>query len=128
MLTTRGRETDVYQYKVVEVVKVIDGDTIDLRISLGFGITGTLRIRLYGIDTPETFGVHAEGVRGPAATSFTRAWLQERAERLQIETFKGSAATVGIGDGSFGRWLGALSDRETAEDLGQALRDAGHVK
>ena len=44
----------MYEYKV-KVVKVIDGDTIDVDIDLGFNTVLTKRrIRLYGIDTPES--------------------------------------------------------------------------
>ena len=44
----------MYEYKV-KVVRVIDGDTIDVDIDLGFNTTLTKkRIRLYGMDTPES--------------------------------------------------------------------------
>ena len=42
-----------YIYKIT-VTRVVDGDTIDAIIHLGFDITIKKRIRLYGIDTPET--------------------------------------------------------------------------
>tara|TARA_Y100000004_G_C8862602_1_gene389732 strand:- start:533 stop:937 length:405 start_codon:yes stop_codon:yes gene_type:complete len=44
----------MYQYKIKEVTKIIDGDTIDVIIDLGFDILHSARIRLYGIDTPES--------------------------------------------------------------------------
>ena len=44
----------VYTYKIVEVVKIIDGDTIDIIIDLGFHVSIKKRVRLYGINTPET--------------------------------------------------------------------------
>ena len=43
----------MYEYKV-KVVEVIDGDTIDVVIDLGFDIFTNKRIRLYGIDCPES--------------------------------------------------------------------------
>ena len=46
----------IYQYKAY-VLKVVDGDTIDLEIDLGFNIRVRERVRLLGIDTPETYGV-----------------------------------------------------------------------
>ena len=42
-----------YNFRVVEVTKVVDGDTIDVKIDLGFGIYKTERVRIAGIDTPE---------------------------------------------------------------------------
>ena len=44
----------MYEYKIKEVTKIIDGDTIDVIIDLGFDILHSARIRLLGIDTPES--------------------------------------------------------------------------
>ena len=43
-----------YIYRVAEIKKVIDGDTIDVVIDLGFSISLNKRVRLAGIDTPES--------------------------------------------------------------------------
>ena len=45
---------DPYIYRIRSVHKVVDGDTIDADIDLGFDISLTKRIRLAGIDTPES--------------------------------------------------------------------------
>jgi micrococcal nuclease len=44
----------MYEYRVKKVLKVVDGDTIDVEIDLGFDISFTSRVRLAGIDTPES--------------------------------------------------------------------------
>ena len=44
----------MYEYQVKKVLKVVDGDTIDVDIDLGFSISYTQRVRLAGIDTPES--------------------------------------------------------------------------
>lgn len=44
----------MYEYRVRKVLKVVDGDTIDVDIDLGFNITYYQRVRLAGIDTPES--------------------------------------------------------------------------
>jgi len=44
----------MYEYRVKQVLKVVDGDTIDVDIDLGFDISFTSRVRLAGIDTPES--------------------------------------------------------------------------
>jgi micrococcal nuclease len=44
----------MYEYFVKEVTKVVDGDTIDVIIDLGFSIMFSSRVRLAGIDTPES--------------------------------------------------------------------------
>lgn len=60
----------MYEYSC-KIIKVVDGDTVDVDIDLGFGIVySNQRIRLYGIDTPESrtrdliekkFGLYAKG-------------------------------------------------------------------
>jgi micrococcal nuclease len=47
-------DKDPYIYRVKQVLKVVDGDTIDADIDLGFDISLTKRIRLAGVDTPES--------------------------------------------------------------------------
>ena len=44
----------MYEYQVKKVLKVVDGDTIDVDIDLGFSISYTQRVRLAGIDAPES--------------------------------------------------------------------------
>jgi len=44
----------MYEYRVKKVLKVVDGDTIDVDIDLEFDISFTSRVRLAGIDTPES--------------------------------------------------------------------------
>ena len=44
----------MYEYHVKKVLAVIDGDTIDVDIDLGFNVSYTQRVRLAGIDTPES--------------------------------------------------------------------------
>ena len=44
----------MYEYRIHEVNRVVDGDTIDVTIDLGFDILYKTRVRLYGINTPET--------------------------------------------------------------------------
>lgn len=45
---------DMYEYRIKKVIKVVDGDTIDVDIDLGFKISYTQRVRLAGIDSPES--------------------------------------------------------------------------
>ena len=43
----------MYYYKA-EVTRIVDGDTIDVSIDLGFSVSAKARLRLYGINTPES--------------------------------------------------------------------------
>jgi micrococcal nuclease len=48
----------LYQYKA-KVLHIVDGDTLDLAVSLGFDMTFKGRFRLAGINAPESYGAHA---------------------------------------------------------------------
>ena len=70
-------EKDPYIYRIKSVGRVVDGDTIDADIDLGFDISLTKRIRLAGIDTPESRTRDlAEKVLGLDAKN----WLKHRLE------------------------------------------------
>jgi micrococcal nuclease len=87
------------QYKIKKINRVIDGDTIDVDIDLGFWITVSYRVRLKDIDAAETRTKDlAEKAEGLAA----KAWLEKELSREGewiIETTK---------EDKYGRILGTL--------------------
>ena len=89
----------MYNYKVKKINRVIDGDTVDLDIDLGFSITVSHRVRLKGVDAAETRTLDLEEKeKGLAA----KAWLEEQLSREGewiIETYK---------EDKYGRILGTL--------------------
>ena len=91
----------MYEYKV-EIVKVIDGDTVDVNVDLGFGVwLHKERVRLYGIDTPESRTSDVtEKIYGLAAKEFLIKWTE--AGNVTLKTHKYDAK------GKFGRILGEL--------------------
>ena len=90
----------MYEYKC-KMVKVIDGDTVDVDIDLGFGVwMQKQRIRLYGIDTPESRTSDPEEKKyGLAAKDFLKKWTNSG--DLTLRTYKD-------GKGKFGRILGEI--------------------
>ena len=78
----------MYEYKC-KLVKVVDGDTIDVDIDLGFGVWMlNQRIRMYGIDTPESRTSNPiEKVYRKAAAAFLTKWTNSG--DLTLKTFKG---------------------------------------
>ena len=90
----------MYEYKC-KLVKVVDGDTVDVDIDLGFGVwLQNQRIRMYGIDAPESrTSDKVEKVYGMAAKDFVIKWTN--AGDLVLKTFKD-------GKGKYGRILGEL--------------------
>ena len=70
-------DKDPYIYRIKEIHKVVDGDTIDASIDLGFDISLEKRIRLGGIDTPESRTTDA---REKALGLEVNEWLKHRLE------------------------------------------------
>ena len=91
----------MYEYKV-NIIKIVDGDTVDVDIDLGFGVwMKKQRIRLYGIDTPESRTRDLEEKKyGQAAKAFLTGLLDDDAG-ITLKTHKDK-------EGKFGRILGEL--------------------
>ena len=112
----------MYEYDI-RVVRVVDGDTIDAQVDLGFKIHHNIRIRLFGINTPETRTQDAEEkVKGKAATERVKELIRE-ADRIILKSH---------GVGKFGRCLGELTiikfseGEDESKDLTQTLLAEGH--
>jgi micrococcal nuclease len=70
-----------------EVKKVVDGDTFDIVIDLGFDTLKKGRVRLYGVNTPESRTSNVEEKKmGLAAKEFTDQWLTKANHKVKIET------------------------------------------
>jgi micrococcal nuclease len=112
----------MYQYKA-KAERVIDGDTIDVTIDLGFKITTHQRIRLAGIDTPEIFSVKKdsdEHRRGIEAMQFVEQRLAANSNQMIIETEKVT--------GKYGRYIGTIKLSDSATTLNQELLDNGYAE
>jgi micrococcal nuclease len=100
-------------------IKVIDGDTIDVTIDLGFGIFVSKRIRLYGIDTPE---------------SRTKNKLEKQAGLLAKERLKklvmnkDLAIEVVAEGGKFGRLVGNIYIEGTSKSINEVLIKEGYAR
>ena len=92
----------MYQYKAT-ITRIIDGDTVDCDIDLGFSVTLTKqRIRLHGIDTPESrTRDKVEKKYGLLAKQYLKDFIEKEASHVLIETSKEKR-------GKFGRILGKL--------------------
>ena len=72
----------LYHYKA-KLVRVIDGDTVDVMIDLGFDVWIKKRLRLYGIDAPETRTRNLElKKKGKASTKRLEELLNEEEFRV----------------------------------------------
>ena len=104
----------MYEYRC-KVVKIIDGDTVDVDIDLGFGVwLHKERVRLYGIDTPESRPRDLEEKKyGLAAKKFLTGMLDDPAGII-LKTHKDAT-------GKFGRILGELW--RTTDYADQSIND-----
>ena len=108
----------MYEYKVT-IDRIIDGDTLDVDINLGFAVLlAKKRVRLYGIDTPESRTRNLE--------EKSRGLLSKRFLSLQCPV--GSSAKLISHDiGKFGRILGELFEYNTNNEvsINQVMCDEG---
>ena len=106
----------MYEYKCKQVKKVVDGDTLDVVLNLGFNILHSCRVRLLGIDTPESRTRDLdEKARGLLAKEYLKWWVNEENEKkdIVIKTHKEKAK------GKFGRVLAEIwvNDVNVNEDM-----------
>ena len=94
-----GDPTD-FSYRINKGTKVVDGDTIDVIMDMGFDIMYKSRVRLFGIDTPESRTRNLdEKKRGLLAKKYLQEALKA-GNKLSIKTYKDNET------GKFGRILG----------------------
>ncbi|MHA1940739.1 MAG: thermonuclease family protein [Candidatus Hodarchaeales archaeon] len=96
----------MYEYRA-KLIRVIDGDTIDAMVDLGFDVWSKKRIRLYGINTPE---VRTRDLEEKKAGIHAKERLQEL-----LDGVNGSFILVSRGVGKYGRCLGELLIGEFGE-------------
>lgn len=119
----------MYEYYVKKVENVVDGDTIDVLIDLGFDILFASRVRLAGIDTPESrTSDKAEKILGLEAKEYLKKQLKD-AKSVIIKTEKINSSE------KYGRILGwiyvdgnTVSVNDTMIEEGYAWKYLGDTK
>ena len=105
----------MYEYKVKEVTRVVDGDTIDVVIDLGFSISIKSRIRLAGINAPETRTLDInEKSKGLDAKSWLEKELKD--QEIIIKTIK---------EEKYGRMLGYLYTKNHSLTVNERMIEEG---
>ena len=118
--TKPGGLRQEYTYNV-GLHRVVDGDTFDLSVDLGFGVEILVRVRLRGVDAPETHNVKhgsPEHIAGSASALAAQDWFN-RSEALTMRTTKAK--------GKFGRYLADI-ENERGEDLAETLLSGGYAR
>lgn len=115
---TWSREGNLNVRHVVEVVRVIDGDTFEARVHLWPGLDMTTRVRLRGIDAPEMKGACADEMRMAEAAT----------EALRSQLGGGGVAIFNIGPDKYnGRVVADVATPRTTS-VSQALLASGHAR
>lgn len=111
----------MYEYFVKEVKNVVDGDTIDVIIDLGFDILFASRVRLAGIDTPESRTTDkAEKALGLEAKEYLKKYLKD-AKSVVIRTEKMDSSE------KYGRILGWVYVNGDSESLNNKMINDGYA-
>ena len=108
----------MYEYRIKNVVKVVDGDTLDLEIDLGFSLTKKERCRVAGIDTPECRTRDKEEKQYGLAAKLYMKGLLKNGTNLRVKTEK---------DGKYGRMLGWIYCDEYEESLNERMVMDGYA-
>ncbi len=108
----------MYEYKA-KLDRVIDGDTIDVVVDLGFYTKVKERLRLAGIDTPEVYGAKKnskEYQKGVEAKEYVEKRLQENNNEMIIKTDKVC---------KYRRWIALIFLEDSKKTLNQELVEKG---
>ena len=114
-----------YNFRVIKIVKVLDGDTIDVTIDLGFDLYKKERVRISGVDTPEK---RTRDLEEKALGIDATNWLKEKL----TETIKGDEeltirTELKGGVGKYGRLLGWLYVGESTLSLNEQMITEGYA-
>ena len=114
-----------YNFRVTEIVKVVDGDTIDVIIDLGFDLYKKERVRVAGVDTPEKRTRNLEEKElGIDATN----WLTEQLDSAIVgEDDLVIRTEIDGGFGKYGRLLGWLYIGEDTESINERMIREGYA-
>tara|TARA_Y100001973_G_scaffold22149_1_gene32883 strand:+ start:44 stop:421 length:378 start_codon:yes stop_codon:yes gene_type:complete len=108
----------MYEYKA-KLKRVVDGDTCDAYIDLGFDVSVKKRIRFMGVDTWESRTRDLEEKKkGLAAKEYTKEMLSKNEGEFTIKSH---------GVGKYGRVLGELFIEGEDKSLNELLKDNGHA-
>lgn len=86
------------------VLRIVDGDTVDIELDLGFDVRMKERVRIAGIDAPETVGPNASP-EGTVARDFVIKWVEDR---VGVGRFVYQSVKYNARD-KYGRSLGILA-------------------
>ena len=115
-----------YNFRVVSIDKVLDGDTIDVTIDLGFDLYKKERVRIAGVDTPEKRTRNLEEkALGLDATNWMKGTLTDTVENSPNELTIRTELVGGVG--KYGRLLGWLYIGDADVSLNEQMITEGYA-
>ena len=114
-----------YNFRVTEIVKVLDGDTIDVLIDLGFDLFKKERVRVAGVDTPEK---RTRDLEEKALGIDATKWLKDKLESTIDGDDELTIRTELVGGvGKYGRLLGWLYIGDSDLSLNEQMITEGYA-
>ena len=114
-----GKEVKKHGYSC-KLVRVVDGDTADAMIDLGFNVWVKNRIRFMGVDAWESRPRNKEEkVKGLAAKAYVKDLLENSDD--------GKFSIISHGKGKYGRVLGELFVKGHEKSVNELLKENGHA-
>ena len=114
-----------YNFRVTEINRGLDGDTIDVTIDLGFDLYKKERVRIAGVDTPEK---RTRDLEEKALGIDATNWLKEKLETTIAGDDELSIRTELVGGvGKYGRLLGWLYVGDTTVSLNEQMIQEGYA-
>ena len=114
-----------YNFRVTEIVKVLDGDTIDVIIDLGFDLYKKERVRIAGVDTPEK---RTRDLEEKALGQDATDWMKERFDgAISGEDDLVIRTELDGGVGKYGRLLGWLYIGDDLVSLNEQMIEEGYA-
>jgi micrococcal nuclease len=111
----------MFEYRIKQVLKVVDGDTVDVDIDLGFSISYSQRLRLAGIDTPESRTKDKfEKTLGLESKEYLRSKLKD-SEFILVKTEKPDSTE------KYGRILGWIYVNGETKSLNEQMIEDGYA-
>jgi micrococcal nuclease len=114
-------DRDPYIYRIKEIHKIVDGDTIDASIDLGFDISLEKRIRLAGVDTPES---RTTDLKEKAMGLESKEWLKKKLEGAKDIIIK---TELPDSTEKYGRIIGHLFINGQETSLNNQMIDEGYA-
>ena len=114
-----------YNFRVTEINRVLDGDTIDVTIDLGFDLYKKERVRIAGVDTPEK---RTRDLEEKALGIDATNWMKDKLEGAIAGDDELSIRTELVGGmGKYGRLLGWLYIGDAELSLNEQMIDEGYA-